>query len=114
LNYLQDSNVNDNFLVIKLKSYQKLSLKSDYFLKIISIYLSNELRENIGRASDLIKEFKDQIVEPEILVLVIESLIQFQLKDLGEEYSELKVDNILQSIVALENHSKKYNLIFSV
>ncbi len=110
--YFQESITIDDFLLLKFEDYQKRVLKSNYFSKIISIYLSDELKEKITRLKSLIGEFNDQIVEPDILIFSIESLILFQLTILKEEYSDAVVDDLDKSIVSLENASKKYSLIF--
>ena len=112
MDYYQNSNKLDDFFLLKLKNYQKQTLKSDFFSKIISIFLIIELREKISRLKVLIKDFNDQIAEPEILIVIIESLIEFQIKHLKVEYAENKVNDLLLSIIALENTSKKYNMTF--
>ena len=113
MDYFQYFKIVDDFLLQKLKEYQIKAPNLDFFFKIINIHLSFEIREKIIRLKELFEEFNDQIIEPDILVLVIESLIQFQLIDLKEEYSENKVDNLVNTIVILENNSKKYNLTFN-
>ena len=112
MDYAQDSTIVDDFFSVKLKNYQRLVLKSDFFSNIISIYLSVELREKPAKTKSLIEEFNDQIIEPESLVMAIDSLILFQLEILKREYSDAIVDDLHGSIIALENASKKYNLTF--
>ena len=112
LDYFQDSIIVDDFLLLKLKNYQRQILKPDFFTRLIAIHLSFKLSEKITKLKSLIADFNDQIVEPEILVMAIESLILFQLTILKGKYSEAKVDDLDQSISALENASKKYHFTF--